>query len=102
MRNAPSFPRGVSNFNWATSYSPTHLARAVPSGLKGLTSVFGMGTGGTPSLGSPKICLEFFEYLTGYPQGCKPIASPRSHQSHSGYWLLATSPMFTVKFYGQA
>jgi hypothetical protein len=31
------------------------LARAVPSGLRGLTSVFGMGTGGTPSLGSPKI-----------------------------------------------
>jgi hypothetical protein len=26
------------------------LARAVPSGLKGLTSVFGMGTGGTLSL----------------------------------------------------
>src|ERR1700690_289072 len=31
------------------------LARAVPSGLKGLTSVFGMGTGVTPSLQSPKI-----------------------------------------------
>jgi hypothetical protein len=29
-------------------------ARAVPSGLRGLTSVFGMGTGGTLSLGSPK------------------------------------------------
>src|SRR5258705_7687155 len=31
------------------------LARAVPSGLRGLTSVFGMGTGGSPSLGSPRI-----------------------------------------------
>jgi hypothetical protein len=44
-----------AQFSWATSYSPTHLARAVPSGLRGLTSVFGMGTGGTPSLESPKI-----------------------------------------------
>ncbi len=31
------------------------LARAVPSGLRGLTSVFGMGTGVAPSLLSPKI-----------------------------------------------
>ena len=30
------------------------LARAVPSGLRGLTAVFGMGTGVTPSLESPK------------------------------------------------
>ncbi len=30
------------------------LARAVPSGLQGLTAVFGMGTGGTPALQSPK------------------------------------------------
>ncbi len=29
-------------------------APAVPSGLRGLTAVFGMGTGVTPSLGSPK------------------------------------------------
>ena len=29
------------------------LARAVPSGLQGLTAVFGMGTGGTPALQSP-------------------------------------------------
>jgi hypothetical protein len=34
------------------------LARAVPSGLKGLTSVFGMGTGGSPSLQSPKTYLN--------------------------------------------
>src|SRR5258705_8875095 len=31
------------------------LARAVPSGLRGLTSVFGMGTGGSLSLWSPRI-----------------------------------------------
>jgi hypothetical protein len=31
------------------------LTHAVPSGLRGLTSVFGMGTGGSPSLRSPKV-----------------------------------------------
>ena len=56
-QKAPSF-LGAFLINWATSYSPTHLARAVPSGLKGLTSVFGMGTGGTPSLQSPKSDVE--------------------------------------------
>ena len=30
------------------------LARAVPLGLRGLTAVFGMGTGGSPSLWSPR------------------------------------------------
>src|ERR1035441_386007 len=30
------------------------LARAVPSGLRSLTAVFGMGTGGSSSLGSPR------------------------------------------------
>jgi hypothetical protein len=30
------------------------LARAVPSGLRGLTTVFGMGTGGSLSLWSPR------------------------------------------------
>src|ERR1017187_7129455 len=30
------------------------LARAVPSGLRGLTAVFGMGTGGSLSLGPPR------------------------------------------------
>jgi hypothetical protein len=30
------------------------VAYAVPSGLRGLTSVFGMGTGGSPSLRSPR------------------------------------------------
>src|SRR5438067_7128196 len=30
------------------------LARAVPSGLRSLTAVFGKGTGGSSSLGSPR------------------------------------------------
>ena len=34
----------------AMTYSTTS---AVPSALQGLTSVFGMGTGGTPALESP-------------------------------------------------
>ncbi len=37
----------------ATTYAPTHLARAVPSAQRGLTSVFGMGTGGSPAVRSP-------------------------------------------------
>jgi hypothetical protein len=51
--------KGQSDFSdWpllmpATTYAPTHLARAVPSALRGLTSVFGMGTGGSPAVRSP-------------------------------------------------
>src|SRR5438045_7549675 len=40
----------------ATTYAPTHLARAVPSALRGLTSVFEMGTGGSPAVRSPTTC----------------------------------------------
>ena len=35
------------------------VARAVPSGLRGLTAVFGMGTGVSPSLWSPETCERF-------------------------------------------
>src|SRR6202043_1853177 len=63
-RTRPSRPlvtkgKGQSDFSdWpllmpATTYAPTHLARAVPSALRGLTSVFGMGTGGSPAVRSP-------------------------------------------------
>ena len=38
----------------ATTYSPTHLRSAVPSALRGLTAVFGMGTGVSPSPESPE------------------------------------------------
>ena len=34
------------------------LSRAVPSALRGLTSVFGMGTGVTPAVWSPAICAS--------------------------------------------
>jgi hypothetical protein len=44
----------------AATYSPTF---AVPSALRGLTSLFGMGRGGTPSLKPP---LLFSETLRHY------------------------------------
>jgi hypothetical protein len=50
---APSI-LGAFQFNLGNVLLSHTLARAVPSGLKGLTSVFGMGTGGSPSLQSPK------------------------------------------------
>ena len=36
------------------------VSSQVPSALKGLTSVFGMGTGGTPSSSPPERVSEFF------------------------------------------
>ena len=43
-------PQAFSRINSpATTYSPTHLSHAVPSALRGLTAVFGMGTGVSPS-----------------------------------------------------
>ena len=36
------------------------VSSQVPSALKGLTSVFGMGTGGTPSPSSPETVNFFF------------------------------------------
>ena len=35
------------------------VAYAVPSGLRSLTTVFGMGTGGSSSLRSPRRVIEF-------------------------------------------
>src|SRR5436190_13441725 len=51
---SPSLSAGASDKpgNFLLSHT---LARAVQSGLRGLTSVFGMGTGGSPSLRSPRI-----------------------------------------------
>jgi zinc-finger of transposase IS204/IS1001/IS1096/IS1165 len=52
-RNARRFDSSdgrLSKIIPAVTYSPTQLARAVPSAVEGLTSVFGMGTGVTPLL----------------------------------------------------
>ena len=54
MRKARSFGSGhVRNKPGDFLLSHT-VACAVPSGLRSLTSVFGMGTGGSSSLGSPR------------------------------------------------
>ena len=39
------------------------VSSQVPSALKGLTSVFGMGTGGTPSPSSPETVNFFFPHI---------------------------------------
>ena len=49
-KKVPQFPEGL-NLKSATTYSPTI---AVPSALSGLTSLFGKGRGGTPTLKPPK------------------------------------------------
>ncbi len=43
------FPVGVLSVKSAATYSPTFCS-AVPSAQEGLTSLFGMGRGGTPPL----------------------------------------------------
>src|SRR5258708_16230974 len=54
------------HFNLGNFLLSHTLARAVPSGLGGLTSVFGMGTGGSLSLQSPKTCyLRPFASIRG-------------------------------------
>ena len=45
--------RSVGGFP-AASYSPMPPSGTVPSALRGLTAVFGMGTGVTPSLWRPE------------------------------------------------
>ncbi len=45
---------------WRRPTLPPH-DKAVPSALEGLTSVFGMGTGGTPPLWSPGNCIYAVE-----------------------------------------
>ena len=46
------FPVGVLFVKSAATYSPTFCS-AVPSAQEGLTSLFGMGRGGTPPLKPP-------------------------------------------------
>src|SRR5580765_8453916 len=44
------------------------LSRAVQSALRGLTSVFGMGTGGSPAVRSPTFCGG--SHLRSFPKLC--------------------------------
>src|SRR6266478_593700 len=52
------------------------LARAVPSGLKGLTSVFGMGTGGSPSLWSPRTVQMALAFMPALLQFGRRVPEP--------------------------
>ena len=69
------------------------VSSQVPSALKGLTSVFGMGTGGTPSPLPPEIVSSHslrFACLCSPSTGCWPVPrhkpsgfAPCSHGHHS-------------------
>ena len=47
-------PRGTAPIKSAATYSPRPLRAQVPSALRGLTALFGMGRGVAPSLSPPK------------------------------------------------
>jgi hypothetical protein len=60
------------------------VTRAVPSALKGLTSVFGKGTGVTPSLWPPEIFLYDNGTILSFESECKgqatrPISTAQLH-----------------------
>ncbi len=62
-------------------------APAVPSALKSLTSVFGMGTGGASSLSTPKILYQkdCANYFVVKPHGLLvPVCSMRYRTYTSG------------------
>ena len=59
----PAFAR--TNFNLGDVLLSRTVTHAVPSALEGLTSVFGMGTGVTPSPWSPR---NFFKFEARNPK----------------------------------
>jgi hypothetical protein len=60
----PDDPFGSSGFFNPGNYLVSHkVALAVPSALRGLTSVFGMGTGVTLSVRSPENLINLLEIL---------------------------------------
>ena len=61
------------------------VSSQVPSALKGLTSVFGMGTGGTPSSLPP----EMVSYCFTYPDNC--TASEIQFSDHSVQLISRTN-----------
>ena len=86
------------------------LARAVQSGLRGLTSVFGMGTGGSLSLRSPRnrsprLARRILERLNidGVAlRQAKPPAPPWQATKNDGLSYWHGTPCMNSKFYGQA
>ena len=71
------------------------VSSQVPSALKGLTSVFGMGTGGTPSLLSPEIVslsgLQVSKYLPKVTS-----ALPLRYSSRFALRILPADPFCCV------
>ena len=71
----------------------------VPSALKGLTSVFGMGTGGTPSSLPPEMVsyvCDFIVYQLVYPSVTFVPLSERSACSVVLFFLLACPLGFRI------
>ena len=60
-RKKPQLIRLRLSYNPATFYSPSKRSKEVPSTLRGLTTVFGMGTGVTLSAWSPGFSLINFQ-----------------------------------------
>src|SRR6478752_2220771 len=54
-RKRPRSVKNVAFINAGDDLLSHTLSRTVQSALRGLTSVFGMGTGGTPAVRSPQI-----------------------------------------------
>jgi hypothetical protein len=59
------------------------LSRAVPSAQRGLTTVFGMGTGGSPAVRSPTSLAAFGYWLMAI-SFCRADARFRAHPSAGG------------------
>ena len=81
----------------ATSYSPAY---AVPSALKGLTSVFDMGTGGSPSLRSPGNNYYLFMVAIGlFPSDSRRPSCSQVRQSRSvHYWTFSAFTLLKVNY----
>ena len=61
----PTPKSGLLLENYAGDHLISHtLSRAVPSAQRGLTSVFGMGTGGTLAVWSPANLRRFIQHVT--------------------------------------
>ena len=65
-RKNPDKPCGLSGFYPGDDLVSHAVARAVPSALRGLTSVFGMGTGVALSVGSPENVGSYFKFQNGF------------------------------------
>jgi hypothetical protein len=65
QRKRPRCIRNVAFINAGNDLLSHTLSRAVQSALRGLTSVFGMGTGGSPAVRSPTTCSSHWSLADG-------------------------------------